>query len=102
LEVAPEVIGWRLEEVRYPPGERVELGFREGEMAVYSGAVTLTAELEPEADHAGEAAFVVPVELDVQICNDRLCLQPETLRLEVTPRSAAPASSSHRPARSDR
>ncbi|HVS12794.1 MAG TPA: protein-disulfide reductase DsbD domain-containing protein, partial [Thermoanaerobaculia bacterium] len=90
LRLGAEAAGWRLDSVGYPPGERVELGFREGEMAVYSGAVTLTAELERLAQleqGAGEPAFVVPVELDVQVCNDRLCLQPETLRLEATPAS---------------
>ncbi len=71
---------WTLSSVDYPPPETVRLGFQETPLNVYLGDVTLTASAEPE--ESGDAA-VIPLRLKIQACDDRVCLKPEELVLEV-------------------
>jgi uncharacterized protein YyaL (SSP411 family) len=73
---------WRLGAVDYPAGERIRLGFRDEPLLVYRGTVRLTALLEgAPADDA--PAPVVPVRLRFQACDDKVCLRPEEMVLEV-------------------
>ncbi len=71
---------WQLQEVEYPEGETVRLSFQEEPLLVYHGREQITVRLSGAA--AGPAA-VVPVRLRIQACNDRVCLRPEELVLEV-------------------
>ena len=70
-----------LEAVRYPEAETVRLSFQDEPLAVYQGQVRLFARVK---SGGGEGpAPVVPVRLRIQACNDRVCLRPEELVLEV-------------------
>lgn len=58
----------------YPVAEKRVLGFQRAELALYEGAVKLSAVM-PE----GESAVAV----QVQACSDEICLAPETLSLKL-------------------
>ena len=69
-----------LRDLRYPPAETVTLGFQAAPLAVYQGGIVITGTL---AGVAATAPVRVPLRLTVQACDDRLCLAPEVLTLEV-------------------
>lgn len=71
--------GWRLGEVGYPPADMVTLGFQREPLAVYHGDVQLTAKLVKNK----VAEPVLPLQLRLQACNNKVCLPPETLILRV-------------------
>ena len=56
------------------------MSFQDEPLLVYHGRERLVARLEGGAE---TAAKVVPVRLRIQACNDRVCLRPEELVLEV-------------------
>ena len=72
---------WALEDVRYPRAETVRLSFQDEPLAVYQGEVRLSARVTPGGDEG--PASVVSVRLKIQACDDRVCLRPEELVLEV-------------------
>ncbi len=72
---------WSLRAVDYPAGERVRLGFQAEPLRVYQGRVRLAADLEGTA--ASSAGPVVSVRLRFQACDDKVCLRPEEMVLEV-------------------
>ncbi len=73
--------GWRLDEVAYPEPERVTLGFQEEPLAIYQGTVELSGRVGQAA--ADDGARILAVRLRLQACNDRICLRPEEMTLEV-------------------
>ncbi|MEM7356444.1 MAG: protein-disulfide reductase DsbD domain-containing protein, partial [Acidobacteriota bacterium] len=73
---------WILDEVRYPTPETVRLSFQDEPLAVYQGTVTLSGRLHNTGDPG--LAPVAPVQLRIQACDDRVCLKPETITLEVS------------------
>ena len=81
LSVGQSRGSWRLEDIRYPAAETVRLSFQDSPLAVYQGTVELSARLVAGAD-IGEAP-IAPLRLQIQACDDRVCLKPETLVLEV-------------------
>lgn len=76
--------GFELTAVEYPEAETVTLGFQDEPLAVYQGRFPIRARL---AGDGGPPAGVVPLSLTVQACDDRKCLPPEDLLLEVSPSS---------------
>jgi hypothetical protein len=80
--------GWRLGTVRYPQPEKVRLAFQQEPLAVYRDSVVLSGDLlaAREAPRPRQLA----ARLRFQACDDRACLQPETLLLELAlPRAGA-------------
>ncbi len=77
LEVAGP--GWRLTATDYPAPEVVKLGFQRAALALYQGKTRIRAEIE----RTKGSRTRIPLELRLQACSDRVCLPPETLRLEV-------------------
>jgi uncharacterized protein len=76
--------GWRLGAPSYPEPEVLRLGFQRDPLALYRGKLLIETTFEPE--DAGEDAGGSPpiaLNLRLQACNDRLCLPPENLGLEV-------------------
>ncbi|MBI5329266.1 MAG: DUF255 domain-containing protein [Betaproteobacteria bacterium] len=69
---------WKLKAIDYPPAEVIRLGFQDEALALYQGKTVLRAELERLAPGVGG----IPLELRLQACSDRVCLPPETLRVE--------------------
>lgn len=74
--------GFELTGVEYPEAETVTLGFQDEPLAVYQGRFPIRARL---AGGGGPPAGIVPLSLTVQACDDRKCLPPEDLLLEVSP-----------------
>jgi hypothetical protein len=73
MSLSEKAKGWRLGAVDYPRGEP---------LSVYSGRVRLQASLSSaKPDPSG--LRILPVELRLQACNDRVCLPPETLTLSL-------------------
>ncbi|MDP1925209.1 MAG: protein-disulfide reductase DsbD family protein [Thiobacillus sp.] len=79
----PATADWRVVRIDYPQAEVVKLGFQKQALALYQGDATVRAELQRKAATTDD---VVPLELRLQSCSDRVCLPPETLRLEVRSR----------------
>ena len=67
-------------DLRYPPAETVTLGFQDAPLAIYQGGLVITGTL---AGVSADVPVRVPLRLTVQACDDRLCLAPEVLTLEV-------------------
>ncbi len=65
----------------YPQARRTVLQFEKSELALYEGQVSIVAAV-PELS-ATDGRAVLPVVLDLQACNDEVCLAPESLRLNV-------------------
>ncbi len=76
-----EGAGWRLEGVEYPPADTVRLGFQDEPLSVFQGEVTLTARVAPASE--ADPGAVAALRLKIQACDDRVCLKPEELVLEV-------------------
>ena len=68
-------------EVAYPPAEEVRLSFQEDVLAVYQGTVRLIAHLENNQEEVSGRR--PPLLLRFQACDDRVCLRPEEMKLEV-------------------
>jgi len=67
--------------VTYPEAKRQVLGFQRSELALYDQQIQITAPL-PENPLA-MVGNNMPVALNIQACNDKVCLAPETLLLNV-------------------
>lgn len=71
------VEGKRDAKIVYPAHKTQKLGFHDKDLALYEGTVELTAGLAEAPEKA------VTVNLRVQACSDKVCLEPETARLRV-------------------
>jgi len=67
--------------VTYPEAKRQVLGFQRSELALYDQQIQIRAPL-PENPLA-MVGNNMPVALNIQACNDKVCLAPETLLLNV-------------------
>ncbi len=76
---------WKLEEVSYPQAERLSLGFSETPLALYLGRTVINAGLIKGSIKTGPV-----IQLQLQACNNSLCLPPEKLKLY--PRQSLPQS----------
>ena len=70
--------GWTLSDIQYPPAEAATLGFQREPLALYQGDVRIRGRLTPAGGQT-----VATLELRLQTCSDRVCLAPETLRLNL-------------------
>jgi len=68
--------------VEYPPAKRAVLGFQRSELALYDGQFTVSLPV-PDSLRALDGQLV-PVALNLQACNDQICLAPETVTLNVS------------------
>jgi DsbC/DsbD-like thiol-disulfide interchange protein len=66
--------------VSYPPPKRKKLGFQSEELALYEGNISLTASLSPGAASPPDA--LLRLELQLQACDDEVCLPPERVQLQ--------------------
>ena len=82
VRLAEGVAGLRLEQVYYPEALEREFSFYSGKLRVYEGSVFVGALLS-----VSEQAPLGPIEVRLlvryQACNDRLCLPPESLTLQL-------------------
>ena len=69
--------------VDYPEGEIVHFDFSEESLSVYEGKITIPLKLQLNSDVSHEDVFPLDVELHYQACNDEICLQPTTKKIQV-------------------
>jgi len=67
---------WKLEVVRYPQHELVKLGFSQKLLALYQRETQITARLKNDGNGLSPV-----VHLQLQACNNQLCLPPEAVVL---------------------
>lgn len=71
---------WALEDISYPVPMIKSLGFKRDRLSLYEGDIQLTAILKRK----NNKSVIVPVMLQLQACNDQLCLAPELLTLRIS------------------
>ena len=70
---------WVLVNAVYPPAEILSTSFQSDPLSVFSGKIRIPIELVPK----GPTAVATVVDVRLQACDDKLCLLPETVRLEI-------------------
>jgi len=73
--------GWHSASVSYPEPIFKTLGFQSGALALYEGQARISMNLR--RTDATLAMPLVPVEIQLQACDDRVCLPPERRLLHV-------------------
>ena len=80
LQLAEGAKDWQLTGIEYPEAKEMKLGFQQEKLALYEGELRLTGQLKQEGK-APSSGLLPVVQLNVQACNDRICLSPETLNI---------------------
>ncbi|MBX2884566.1 MAG: DUF255 domain-containing protein [Granulosicoccus sp.] len=73
--------GEALAQVVYPEAKRVVLGFQRSELALYDGQFEITAPASEDMTILDGA--IVSVVVNLQACNDQICLAPESITLNI-------------------
>jgi len=81
LQAAGQGAARELAEVTYPSPEMKKLGFQDEELALYEGDIELRATLKPGTASQPEA--LLRLTLQLQACDDKVCLPPERLELQI-------------------
>jgi hypothetical protein len=81
LGADPESSAWDLMDVVYPRPITKALGFQSEELALYEGSVRLTARLR-QAEKVSVSS-ILRIKLRLQACDDKVCLPPENVGLQV-------------------
>jgi uncharacterized protein YyaL (SSP411 family) len=76
--------GWHMGPVTYPLGELQHLAFHKQPLSVFSGKVSLQAQVSRD-EKRSSTHLILPIALRLQACNDQVCLAPETLTLTLPP-----------------
>lgn len=79
-----------LTDVRFPPGEEKEFDFADEPLSVYEGNIQIHLTLDIATD-LKPGTYTLPVALGYQACDDKICLAPATLRVDI-PISVVPAT----------
>ncbi len=72
---------WNLSEVSWPSPIRKSLEFQDEDLALYEGNISLGASLSPGA--ASQANPLLRLTLQLQACDEKVCLPPERLQLQI-------------------
>jgi uncharacterized protein YyaL (SSP411 family) len=72
---------WLLSELSYPDPVKKSLEFQEEDLALYQGDIRLTASLSPGA--SAPASPLLRLQLQLQACDEKVCLPPERLQLQI-------------------
>ena len=72
--------GWQMNKVSYPESIITTLGFQKEALSLYQGNVQIHIEVE----NGNAESPVIPIELGIQACNDRICLPPEKVHLRLS------------------
>lgn len=81
LEAAAGPSSWSIEDVSYPSPIIKALGFQSEDLALYEGKVRLTARLKQTVNNP--VSPLLAIDLRLQACDDKICLPPENLLLQV-------------------
>jgi uncharacterized protein YyaL (SSP411 family) len=82
VSVDEAIPGWRAGRLSYPAPVLKSLGFQSDELALYEGQVRITMDLT-QMDGLAGATPLIPVALQLQACDERVCLPPERHLLQV-------------------
>ncbi len=82
LELGNSDTHWEIESLEYPEANIVNLGFQDEPLAVYENTIRLTAQLKNKKE-SSNGFSMLPLRLQVQACNDEICLLPEEIVLEI-------------------
>jgi DsbC/DsbD-like thiol-disulfide interchange protein len=74
--------GWQIGKVSYPQPVTTTLGFQKEPLSVYAGDIQIQIQVKIDADDI-ESARILPVQLGIQACNDKICLPPEKVALHL-------------------
>ncbi|OGT34273.1 MAG: hypothetical protein A2W28_06905 [Gammaproteobacteria bacterium RBG_16_51_14] len=86
LRMNSDQSGWHLYDVEYPSPLIKKLGFQQDELALYENNIEIRARIgKPGVADSNQLKVPPPVHLDIQACNDELCLPPESLVLSLFP-----------------
>ncbi len=80
VSIDPVKTGWQLGKVSFPEPITTTLGFQKEPLSVYHGDIQI--QLEVDADDKKSVA-VLPIQLGIQACNDKICLPPEKVALHL-------------------
>ncbi len=80
IAVEPKATNWTLGRVNYPQPERQTLGFSQQPLLVYSNQVQLESTITRKSD----ASPIIPLSVNLQACNDKSCLPPENVHLNIS------------------
>ena len=76
--------GWQLGKVSFPEPITASLGFQKEPLSVYHGDIQI--QVKVNADNK-KLARILPVQLGIQACNDKICLPPEKVALRLPMRT---------------
>lgn len=69
-------------DIRYPEGLLQQFGFADDKLRVYDGTVPIFLTLKL-SDRMKPGSYTLPANITVQACNDRVCLAPSTIAINV-------------------
>jgi uncharacterized protein YyaL (SSP411 family) len=72
--------GWQLGKVSYPEPVTATLGFQKEPLSVYAGDIQIQVKVDADEKNS---ARILPVQLGIQACNDKICLPPEKVALHL-------------------
>jgi uncharacterized protein YyaL (SSP411 family) len=81
LEAGADTAAWHLMEVSYPRPITKELGFQSEALALYEGNTRLTGRLKRAENEP--VSPLMRIKLRLQACDDKVCLPPENVALQV-------------------
>jgi len=73
----------QLSDINYPNAEHAVLGFERSKLALYTGEINISAKLATVSSDPDSSA-IIPLNLDLQACNDEICLPPENITLNLS------------------
>ncbi len=71
--------GWQLNKASYPESIIATLGFQKEPLSLYQDKV----QIRIEVDATSNKSRILPIQLGIQACNDRICLPPEKVSLHL-------------------
>ncbi len=69
--------------LRYPEPRRTQVSTQSGDVLIYEGTLRITFALRPSSSSPEQLPASVPISIRLQACDDRLCLLPEMVTLEL-------------------
>ncbi len=70
---------WQIGKVRYPAATMAKLGFQSEALSLYQGDIQIQIDVKAGKD----ASRILSLQLGIQACNDRICLPPEKVLLNL-------------------
>ncbi len=83
LSIGKNQHGWELRRITYPEAKNVRLSFSTGPLAIYEKRARITAQVAWTDAEEKNPAPVLRLVLGLQACDEKACLKPEKMVLEV-------------------